>query len=128
MKRALNLPSPLGQLIALLVLGVVAGLAGYLSVGDSSTATPPAAVDSPSITRGIVQSSTASSLTLTTPGGPRTFAVPSDATVEALRPIEVPAVRAGDWLNAGAVPNAQTLFALTGLIVIPENLVQAPNP
>lgn len=124
----LRLPTPAGPFIALIVLGLIAGFAGYATAGSDSTRAPAAAIDTPAATRGIVQSATANSLTLTTPDGARAFELPSGVTVEALRPIELPAVRAGDWVNAGAVPNAQTLFALTGLIVIPEDLVQAPAP
>jgi len=126
--RALNLPNPGGPLIALIVLGVIAGFAGYATAGDDSTPAPEAVANTPTAIRGIVQSSTANSLTLTTPDGVSTFELEPGTTIEVLQPIELPALRAGDWLNAGAVPNAQTLFALTGLIVIPADLVQAPAP
>ena len=127
--RAKNLPAPAVPLIALVVAGLIAGLAGFVSNPD--TPRPgggPAGPVLPAATRGIVQSTTATRLTMTTDAGPRTYDLPAGVAVEALRPIDLPAVRVGDWLNAGAVRNAQTLFALTGLIVIPESLVRVPEP
>lgn len=125
--RRLSLPGTAGRLIVLAVAALIAGVLGYVSAGDDAASRPAGTIEAPAVVRGIVQSATGSSLTLTTDDGPRTLDLPAGVSIESLRPIELPDVRAGDWLNAGAVPNAQTLFALTGLIVIPADRVQAPD-
>ena len=68
--------------------------------------------------RGSVQSLSGDQLTIGTNAGARTVRLPSDAPVETLRPADPGSIARGDWVNGGAVPNNQTQFALTALVLI----------
>jgi hypothetical protein len=43
-----------------------------------------------------------------------------------MRPVALSAIRPGDWLNAGGVVHPQTVFALTGLVLLPQGNFQEP--
>jgi hypothetical protein len=121
--------SLLPKVLALVAVAAIFGLAGYFSRSSSRAALPPAPAPAarPEVTRGAVQSINADSLILVTDAGPVTLKLPPKPTVEALRKTDLASVRPGDWVNGGAVPNAQTLFALTGIVVIPESDLGSPR-
>ena len=114
----------LGTLVVI-VVALVAGGAGYLTAGERN---PADKQKSQSLTiRGTVQTLTGDELTMATADGVASVRLASGAKIETLRPSRLDQVVRGDWVNAGAVGHAQTLFALTALIVIPESLVERPE-
>ena len=106
---------------------LLAGLAGYVSVGSGNNVAAPAAVAPLAFVRGVVQSSSPDRLILTTESGPLALSLGADTPVEALRPTTFDRVAAGDWLNGGAIAHAQTLFALVGIVVIPPAQLEPPR-
>ncbi len=118
--RRFALPAVIG-----LALFAVALLAGYVSEGDADAARPPDAANAaPEGTRGTVQSLNGDTLLLLTDSGQREFKLTSKTTFEALRPTESSRIVAGDWLNAGAMPNSETFFTVVGLTLIPEAVLR----
>jgi hypothetical protein len=114
-------------LIGALGLVVVAALsvaAGYVSRNEepAKLRVAPAAPGVESV-RGVVQSVTPDSITVLTDTGPVVLKVTSSTPRDAIQTAGPEALRPGDWVNAGGVPHAQTIFALTALVIIPaENL------
>ena len=108
--------------LGLIVVAALALAAGYLTRNDK-----PGMLDvAPRTTgaetiRGVVQSVTPDSITVLTEGGPVTLKVTSSTPREAIQAAGTDALRAGDWVNAGGVPHAQTIFALTALVIIPAD-------
>lgn len=119
----MKLPSlPLGATLALgaVAIALVAGAIGYATAGDRATSSrfdagEPAA---PPYLRGVVQSLSGDTLTLTTDSGPVTLTLGASAQVEALRPVAPSSLTPGDWLNGGAARHQQTLLALTAMVAI----------
>jgi hypothetical protein len=111
----------------LLILAVVAGAAGYLIGADDRPRPGPVTTGSPSAAIvGRVQEVSGDRLRITTESGDIESAILSPSTrVEALRPARLSELRAGDWLNVGAIPHAQTIFAITGIVVIPDAVLEA---
>jgi hypothetical protein len=100
-------------------LALTSLLAGYMTGGgEAASSLPPAPAASQTYVRGTVQSLDGDKLTLNTDAGPRTLKLGSAAAVETLRPLDATSIATGDWVNGGAVPNNQTLFALTALVLI----------
>jgi hypothetical protein len=126
-RRAAFNPNSLLIAAAIVLLGAVAAFAGYYSGGSNRPAAVADPSEPPVPVRGAVQSVTADSLTLQTDTGSRSLRLTPDTSIEALRPVAVSAVRPGDWLNAGALPHRQTLFALTGLVILPDGSYQVPS-
>jgi len=121
--RGLALP-----VFALVLVAVIALGAGYATAGSSDTTKPESANESPLFARGAIQSVSGNELTLSTANGPVTLRLAQGVQTEALRPVTAAQITAGDWLNGGAVAHAQTLFALVGLVVIPQSqLGEAPK-
>ena len=121
-------PNPLLLIAALILLGAVATFAGYYSVGGAKEGpTRTAASTAPLPVRGVVQSLTSDSITLSNDAGVSTLRLTASTQVETLRPTSLDAVSPGDWVNAGAVPHRQTLLALTGLVVLPDGTYEAPS-
>jgi hypothetical protein len=110
---------------------VVALAAGYLTAGveapaggaASAAAGPPA----PVVVRGTVESVAGDTLTLRTDAGPVTIRLAATAVVEAQGPTALGALRPGDLVNIGGVRHAQTIFAITGVVVIPAELAGGPS-
>ena len=75
---------------------------------------------------GIVEALDADSIRLGTDAGPKTLKLSDEAVFEALRPAALTSISAGDWLNVGVMPHAQTVFAIVGLVVIPASILEAP--
>lgn len=104
---------------AVFVLALVGVFAGYLTGGgEASSSLPPAPPVPQTYVRGTVQSLSGDQLTIGTNAGARTLKLPADAPVETLRPADPGSIARGDWVNGGAVPNNQTQFALTALVLI----------
>jgi hypothetical protein len=113
--------------LLLVLLALAAGILGYFSVSRAADR-PAAAVETQApFIRGVIQSLTADELTLGSESGPIRVPLAPDAPVEVLRAIGTQQVTSGDWLNGGAVPHAQTLFALTGIVVIPQAQLEPPR-
>jgi hypothetical protein len=111
---------------ALVLTALVSGALGYSLEGDASLNQPAVSADqtrSESV-RGVVAAVRADSLTLNTPSGTVDIEVPATTPIERFHAINREALRPGDWLNAGGVPHDQTMFALTGLVVIPRALLK----
>ena len=112
---------------ALVVIGlfVLAIGVGYLTAPEERR--PRSSVEaavSPGV-RGSIQSLSGDTLTLLTDAGPRQFTLAPDATIEVSRPTTASTITAGEWLNVGAIPNGQTLFAIIGLTLIPQAMQQS---
>jgi hypothetical protein len=113
-------------LVLLVAAGIAAGILGYATDGpDSIPASDSNTRDSAHV-RGIVQDVDSNSLTLSVDGPSQKLRLSSSLAVETLQPATTSALRTGDWLNAGAVEHAQTLFAITGLVVIPQDNLRVP--
>ncbi|HEX5141963.1 MAG TPA: hypothetical protein VFX19_13550 [Dehalococcoidia bacterium] len=112
--------------LPLIVIALVFGGAGYaLKQPDVEPIPQLPAVEEPiSGVRGIIQSLAGDQLTLTTPDGvTHTYKLTPDARIEILQPASAGDIAVGDWLNGGAIPNSQTVYALTGLVLIPDPVV-----
>jgi hypothetical protein len=109
-----------------LLLGAAAAASGYATAPVSRPKVPPAPVpaDGPLLVHGTVRARDGSELHLTTAAGPRDLKVTTATAFERLEPAALDGINAGDWLNVGAVPNRQTLFAITGLVVMSPDVVQ----
>jgi hypothetical protein len=114
---------------ALLLAAAVAFGAGYfLRPQDTARAVSfPGEAMAVSTIRGVVQSAGPDSITVQTEAGPVTLKLTPSTPVEALRRVDLSQVRPGDWVNAGGVHHNQTVYALTGLVVIPAANLQAPR-
>ena len=107
-----------------LLLFIVAGAAGYVTKSDDTGSTALPEVASNAGTRGSIQSLNGNSLTLVTDSGPKQFTLRQDATIEVSRPASTTTISPGEWLNAGVIPNSQTMFSIVGLTLIPPTVLQ----
>ncbi len=109
--------------LAIAVLAIGAGVAGYLTRGQSPLQLPAPRPSAPSagFVRGTVQSRSETSLVLSSDEGAVTVKLSAATAVEELRAATLASLQPDDWLNAGGVPHAQTVFALTALVVIPRS-------
>jgi hypothetical protein len=115
--------------LGLVAVALVALLVGYVTKGsEQTTSNHVALVNQLEAARGVVQEISGDRLTLATGAGTETLRLSPSTIVEVLRPASPATLREGDWLNAGAVPHEQTLFAIIGLIVIPQSQLEAPPP
>lgn len=109
--------------LPLLVVALVAGAAGYLTASPGTEPVPalaPRPSDTPTL-RGRVESTSGDEVSIVTDAGARlSFRLGPSAPVESLAPISVADLKQGDWINGGAIPHPQTVFALTGLVVVPQ--------
>jgi hypothetical protein len=112
---------------ATLMVAVVAGAAGYGTAPVSRLQQPPPTIKEespPHLVHGTVLSRDTSTLRLTTSAGPRDLRLTGATALERLEPATFDGVRAGDWVNVGALPNKQTLFAITGLVLVPREVLE----
>jgi hypothetical protein len=123
-------PSLLTRIIAaclpLIVIALVFGGIGYATKQADQKPVPPLPQEEARVegARGVVQSASGGQLALTMEdGSTRTYQLSPNATIEVLRATNPASVNVGDWLNGGAVLHAQSLFALTGLVLIPDPVV-----
>jgi hypothetical protein len=116
--------SALGALAGLAVFGLGL-LLGFLTESSES---PPLLVESlpprPEALRGVLQQVSGDQFTVSTAQGTVTVRLVDATVYESLRPAGGAALAPGAWLNAGGVPHDQTLFALTGLVIIPAATLQ----
>jgi hypothetical protein len=103
-----------------LVIVAMAAVGGGYATRSHEAATFRAASGPPpaEYVRGVVQSVTQDSITLQTEGGPVTLKLTPTTPREAVQRATLANVKAGDWVNAGGVPHAQTFYALTAVVVI----------
>jgi hypothetical protein len=115
--------------VPLLIIALIAGAAGYFSK-DPGTKPIPAlqpAPDREQAVRGVLRSVSGDQITVGTESGQTfTFRLQPNAPIEQLAPASVAELRPGDWLNGGAIPHAQTVLALLGLVVLPDPVVPPP--
>ena len=113
----------LAPALPLLVIALIAGAAGYAL---TSTATRPVpALEAPAQqdqgVSGVVQNVSGNQLTLALEDGSRTtLELQPGAPIEVLRAIPASEIRLGDWLNGGAIPHAQTVLALVGIVLVED--------
>jgi hypothetical protein len=107
------------------VLFAVALGAGYVTESNGTTSRETTAATVPQGVRGSIQALNANSLTLRTADGVQQFTLSPDAIVEVSRPTTASTIKVGEWLNVGAIPNGQTLFAIIGLTLIPDAMLQS---
>ena len=117
-----NLPLGATFVLGAIVLVLVAGAIGYATASDGATSSHFDAGETaaPPYLRGVVQSLSGDTLTLTTDAGPVSVKLIPSAPVEALRPAAPSSLTAGDWLNGGAMRHQQTVLALTALVAIAQ--------
>ena len=123
-----GLPRTLAPVVAVLCAAVAAAAVGYFY--DRAETKPPDAetpAASPLILRGVVEAISTDTLTLATDDGSRSLRLSSSTTVESLAPAPLIDLRPGDWVNAGALPHAETIFALSRLVVLPAGSFTAPR-
>jgi len=115
--------------LPLLVIALIAGAAGYVSKQPERTPVPPlaAAETGPTGVRGSLQNVNGDDLTLANGDNQsvKLHLLP-DAKIEVLTPITPAQLQPGDWVNGGAIPHADTVLALVGLVVIPNPVLQTP--
>jgi hypothetical protein len=115
--------------VPLLVIALIAGAAGYVSKKADRAPVPAltAADAGPEGVRGSVQAFTGDELTVITVDGESIkLRLAADARVEVLTPIAAADLSPGDWINGGAIPHADTVLALLGLVVISDPVLQTP--
>jgi len=101
-------------------LALVGGAAGYETAPTAQLQVPVRAPGIQQSQSGTVQSQSETSIAVQTAAGARVFKFRDGTLFERLVPAKVEEIQPGEWLNVGAVPNSQTLFALSGLIVLKE--------
>ena len=107
------------------VLGLVAGTVGYVTKADAEPQNRLfVAAESTTGTRGVLQFVDANTITILTASGSQSFSLDPETIVEKLSTTDQSRISVGDWLNAGAVPHAQTTFTIIGLTVIPSSLLR----
>jgi hypothetical protein len=112
--------------LPLIVIALVFGGAGYALKQPDIQPIPqlPPVEEHVTGVRGIIQSLAGDQLSLTTPdGATHTYRLTPDAKIEVLQPTSAEDIAVGDWLNGGAIPNSQTVYALSGLVLIPDPVV-----
>ena len=115
--------------VPLLVIALIAGAAGYVAKKADRAPVPALAADDagPGGVRGSVRSFTGNDLTVISSAGETvTLRLAPDAGVEVLTPITAADLKLGDWVNGGAIPHADTVLALVGLVLIPEPVLRTP--
>jgi hypothetical protein len=115
--------------LPILVIALIAGVAGYVTKGTPTTPVPPlpAEEERPIGIQGAVQSFSNDQLTIVTADGtPMTFNLPGESTIEHLMTITRDDLNIGDWINGGAIPHADTVLALVGLVLISDPVLHTP--
>jgi hypothetical protein len=115
--------------VPILVIVLIAGAAGYFSK-EPGTKPIPALQTSPAreqAIRGVIRSASSDQISVGTESGQTfTFKLEPNAPIEQLAPATVAELRPGDWLNGGAIPHAETILALLGLVVLADPVVPPP--
>jgi hypothetical protein len=109
--------------LPLVLIALVFGAIGYATTKPSASPIPPLPAATPveSGVQGEVTSVSADSVTITKESGEsQTYTLSPGVRVEVLQPIDVAAIRVGDWLNGGAIPHPDTVLALESLILVSQ--------
>lgn len=115
--------------LPILVIALIAGAAGYVTKGTKTTPIPPLPPQEEHATgvQGSVQSFSNDQLTIVSSDGtPMSFGVPGESTIEQLMTITRGDLSIGDWINGGAIPHAQSVLALVGLVLISDPVLHTP--
>jgi hypothetical protein len=115
--------------LPLVLIAFVAGVTGYVSKEAGTAPIPPLAAQEPAPTGvlGAVQSFSNDQLVIVANDGTQmTFDVPGESTIERLTTIAVDDLTVGDWINGGAIPHAQTVLALVGLVLVADPVMATP--
>jgi len=110
--------------LGLLVVATVALVAGYVTEAHPRSSPTPAAATAPQgeAVRGEILQVSGDRITVSTRGGTQTFRLTQATVFETLGTTTPLHVDVGDdWLNVGAVQHPQTLFVISGLVVISDN-------
>lgn len=110
----------------LVLVALLSGALGYISKRPANQVTTATGTAAATAIRGVVQQVSGDTLTLTTDAGPLQLRLTPSSSIEVLRSVGTDAIRPGDWLNAGAVPHNQTVFALLYLVFIPQERLTPP--
>jgi hypothetical protein len=115
--------------IPLLVIALIAGAAGYVTKQADPAPVPELVAEDagPGGVRGSVQSFSGDDLTIITAGGQSVkLRLSAGTTIETLTPIAAADLKAGDWVNGGAIQHATSVLALVGLVLIANPVVDTP--
>jgi hypothetical protein len=115
--------------LPILVIALIAGAAGYVTKGTQTTPIPPLPTEEERAMgiEGSVQSFSNEQLTIVSPDGMQmSFGVPGESTIEHLMTITREDLSIGDWINGGAIPHAQSVLALVGLVLISDPVLHTP--
>ena len=115
--------------LPLVVIALIAGAAGYVTKGTQTEPIPPLAPEAERTVgiQGAVQSFSNDQLTIAaTDGTPMTFDLPGQSTIERLTAITRAELQVGDWINGGAIPHAQTVLVLVGLVQVSDPVLNSP--
>jgi hypothetical protein len=115
--------------VPLLIIALIAGTAGYVNKKAEHAPVPPLAAQEtgPGGVRGSIQAVTGDEITIVAADGDTSkLRLLPDAQIEVLTPITAEQLEPGDWVNGGAIPHAASVLALTGLVLIPDPVLQTP--
>lgn len=109
--------------LPLVLIALVAGAAGYATANPGTEPVPaltPRLGEAQAL-RGRIESVSGDEIAIVSDaGGTVRFRLAAGAPVETLAGFSLAEVKQGDWINGGAIPHPQTVFALTGLVVVPD--------
>lgn len=109
------------------VVGLLALLIGLVTAPGPVSQTPQPPADAPVYLRGTIEAVEGTRVTLTTSSGSITIEVAPDTRYEALRRGSFADLRVGETVNVGSLPHNQTLFVVTGVVVLPATLAEGPR-
>ncbi len=115
--------------VPLLVIALIAGASGYVSKQADRAPVPALAAQEagPGGVRGSIQSVSGDEMTVLTAAGESVkLRLLPGAQIEVLTPITAAQLKPGDWVNGGAIPHADTVLALVGLVMLPDPVLQTP--
>lgn len=113
------------RLAVLALLAVCLAACGGGEQPPAATATPADGTASLPLIVGTVQQVVGDQLELATAGGLIRLRVAPEAQIDLLLKAEPADVTVGDWLVVGGVPNPILTFAITGVVIIPPDLLAA---
>lgn len=113
------------RLAALALLAICLAACGGGDQTPAATATPADGTASLPLIVGTVQQVVDDQLELATAGGLIRLRVAPEAQIDLLLKAEPEEVAVGDWLVVGGVPNPILTFAITGVVIIPPDLLAA---
>lgn len=109
------------------VVGLLTLLLGLVTAPGPGSHTPQPRAEAPVYLRGTIEAVDGTRVTLTTSAGPITIEVAPDTRYEALRRGSFADLRVGETVNVGSLPHNQTLFVVTGVVVLPATLAEGPR-